>query len=179
MSKKQDKGRWEVNLAVMKGNTTCLHVLECSIYEQMRWKLFQLCLRMSNGIPSRRKAKVKLRRILWTRDLIVSKSFMCEILGSYELMLHINFSCYIDQIIRCVIVIGGDPYLFGYLEDLWQMHTFYIGKQYVELRETRCIRCQMRWVNFNSSNICMVIIWNSRRGNHNSWWIHLQLLQHI
>ena len=48
-----------------------------------------------------------------------------------------------DQIIGCVIGSGGGTYLFGDLEELQKIHTSYIGKQFVEIRETRFIGCQM------------------------------------
>ena len=146
---------------------------------QIQCTLFQLCLTLLIGLQSRIKYTVNFRRRLWTWHFIVSMSFMCTILGWDQLMLHINFACNIYHIIGFVIGSGGGIDLFDDLEELRQMNTSYMGKQLVELRESRCIGFQMRWVTFNYSDICLLISWHSRRGNRNSWEIHLHFLYHL
>ena len=153
----------------------CLYVV---FITQSQWKLSQLWLIMSSGLPPRRKYRVKLRIRLWTRHFIVSMSLICTNFGWDKSRLQINFAYNIDQIIGCIVGSGGGPYLFGELEELLQMNTSYIGIFFV-LRETRCIGCQMRWFTFNSSNLCLLISWHPRNWNYNIWEIHMQFLYHM
>ena len=141
----------------MQHDHMCLHVV---FMTQTQCTLFQLWMTMSSELPSRINYTVKLRRRLWTWHLIVSMSFICKKLGWYQLMLHINFACNIYQIIWCVIGSDGDPYFFGDLEELRKMHTSYTGKQFIKLKQTRYIGCQIRWVTFNYSNLCLLISWH-------------------
>ena len=64
-NKKQDKVRGEVNVVVVKGDATFPYVIACSLYDKIQCALFQLWLKMSSVIPSRRKYTVKFRRRLW------------------------------------------------------------------------------------------------------------------